>query len=181
MLRVWSKFKVVEMAEIITKADIIKTPQPNALTLPQNGLNVGNDLKEFKEFADTIKDILKEFNQLRGIMPTPTAQKPNNDFEGSSGVNPTINQTNEVRTMKQPIFLEVEEVKGLLKNLLVVQAEKLPSQIKEKKIDEIVGANFEKFEYNHMGLLTIDAERILNIISAQTTEVLNEIIKKKSG
>lgn len=158
------------MGEILTSKDLLPVAKATETATIQTGLNdLNTGLKDIQNLANTVDSILTKISQMRGNK-TNSQQFP----QGS----PTeIKSTNE-RVIEKVVYqmkpIDRTKLKALLSELLIVQANRLPTDIKDKKVSELIGENFKNFKYNFLDV-EISSDQLLELITVQMAESIDRI------
>lgn len=138
------------MATVIGAADLTRaaTPQAGALS----------ELQQMQRFAETIGEVIKNVMQIRSQMQPPASAQPQLGMKGS----PADVQSNTTTVERIPLKLDRDKLRAFLKDVLSVQAEKLPQELKDAKLGDVLGKNFESFTFLYSGVVRINADMILD-------------------
>lgn len=149
------------------------------------GKEVANMRTSVQEIQGIVKDIKDIFE-----MVVPMIQQRAGNQQGAQVINsqPGISSTPAPHVIQKEnvVYMEFDEekVKGVIRDLIVNQAQKLPDEIKNKKILEMTGEEFLKFKHEakKMGMsITFDAEGIIQLMSSQIIEVMKQCQKVKKS
>lgn len=165
------------MGELIT-AQALNPPTPAAVLpgAPLPTQSGGFDLRDIKEIvqvaADAIKNI-KEIKEMTSKMaPAPAPQSLGSQLEPV----PVSATVQPVRPVTMNARVDRARLRALLNDLVVVQAAKLPDDIKQKKLDELIGQNFVAFKYQYQGAINVDGGILLDIVTDQLANSIDGMI-----
>lgn len=123
----------------------------------------GNNLKELTDLAKVVENIIIKVVEIQSRRPQPIVT-------ASNGAPAT--------PMIQYVEKQIDEKKVIdgLRDLLVNTATKLPEDIQELKIKDLIGENFKTLKVKVMG---IDAtgENLLEIITSQLVQQMKSCYK----
>lgn len=152
------------MAEVITAKDLVIPAQAQA-----GGMM--NDIKDLNDFVKNISQVMQQMAQLKGQYQGIAGTKQETPVLTSHA--PNLPSTKEVYI---PMEIDQKKVKAMLYDLLTVQAPKLPPDIQEYKIKDIIGENWDKLKINIMGS-EINSSQLMEAISIQLTEQIKRCSK----
>jgi len=125
------------------------------------------NLKEIKEVLGIVKDILGAKQQ----------EAPPSKLHGS----PRAIQDNKNPIQKEvakPMQVDTGQLKIFFSDLLRVHATKLPANVQEMQVKDLIGDNFEQIKIKHLGM-TIDADTILDGIVDKGAKAINHMLIEK--
>lgn len=140
----------------------------------------------FKGALDTVKEIQKMRMETQNLINPQQAQNQTQGFTGQApALSPTQPSSMTPQTIEKIIYKEMEidkeKLKNFMRSLLVTEAGKLPEEIKEKKLSEITGENFNTLEVNvkKFGMnIKANGDQILDVIVDQMIKVLPQLKKE---
>lgn len=171
------------MGEIITGKDIapLITPQVGGMSPANSDIgNLVNDLKGLKELADTVDSILSKIVTMRGKGATKETQGFTGQAPAQAPAQIQSNSAPQVIEREKVIYkmrpINPAKIKQLLSELIFNEAPaKLPQEIKDKKVDEMIGENFKTFTFKYKDVIEINSEIILDTIAQELSKMLQQI------
>lgn len=177
------------MGELITASNLNPIPAaPPAIPgapLPQSGgFNI--NMSDIKEILSLVKDGIQNFKEIQAMRAQfqPAAQNLNQIGGTAAPIAPgapppTIVQ--EVKMIQTKMTVDRVKLKTLLSDLITNQANKLPNDIKERKISELIGENWNKFTYKHKGVINIDSNFIMETLVEQLGNAVDDMLIVKEA
>jgi len=199
MSYLWGGFTMVEGSNVIRSADLIPKAVPNASNIIQSapatpqGIDFGQIkgiMEMVKGALDTVKEIQSMRTQAQNLIQPQQAQT--DGFSGSTapaqapttgnGSTPALTPQVVEKIVYKEMKIDKEKLKTFMKALLVEEASKLPDDLKEKKLSEITGENFEKLnvQVKKFGMnINANGDQILEVIVDQMIKVLPEMVEEE--
>lgn len=181
---------MVEGSNVIRSSDLVRPTSPgNFITpAPASGGSPSIDMGQIRGLVDMVKGALetvKEIQKMRidAQKMTQPQQQETQGFTGQApAVSPTQPSSMTPQTIEKIIYKEMEidkeKLKTFLRSLLVTEAGKLPEDLREKKLSEITGENFETLEVHvkKYGMnIKANGDQILDVICDQMIKTLPQL------
>lgn len=184
------------MGTLVSKEDFLnvaKTVQgAGSVAEPNLGQEIAgfhSTMKEFQGMLGTVDGIIKNIMKLKGIQEgqqgglqgSPSqiqSSKPNPQIPPPTSQEEKIIPQQQITTSeerKEVPKLDSQRVYALLYDLIVVQAEKLPQEVKDKQLKEITGENFKTYTFMYKGIIPVGHDQILATITEQVVEAIHKI------
>lgn len=166
------------MGELIT-AKQLSPPAPVAIPagtpLPAMGGGGGGfDLKDIKDIVSSASELvknIKEISEMRQKMnPTP----PPVDLTERGIAAPPM----PTPPRAAPARVDRAKLRALLRDLIVNQAKKLPQDIQEMRVADLIGERFEAFTYRYKGVVSIDSATLLDTVSDKLADSIDGMFKE---
>lgn len=163
------------MGEVITATQISPpaVPVPVApgtpLPSPNNGFTI--DIKDIKEMLSLVSEGIKNFKeiaQMRNQQQVPITQ-------AVSGAEPVPISTQK----KVEYVIDRKKLKAFLSDVIINQARKIPEDIQNKKLSELIGENFQKFNYKFKGMVNINSEFLIDTLTEQVANQVDTMLEVK--
>lgn len=172
------------MGELITSQTLNPTPVQTIpagtpIQMPNSGFNI--DMKDIKEIFNLVNEGIKNFKEIQQMRQQFTnTMQPQQPQIANLGIDPEKPAPlNTVVKEAQPMKTKInrEKLKTLLNDIMTTQAQKLPTDIKEKQLKEFIGENWTNFTYKYAGVMTITSEDLLDTITRQLADQLETMLE----
>ena len=179
------------MAEVITGKDLQSAGTAITGATNSEGGGMANELKGIKELADTVDSILSKLTQMKGKYTggQQQSQKPaQQNFPQQTPYAPSTANTTQQQPKQEerivykdkPINIDKDKVKTMIHELIVNEApKKLPNDIQEKQISDMIGENFQNFKYNYKNIVTVGSDKILDVFAEQLVKMMENLQKEE--
>jgi len=127
------------------------------------------NLKEVKEILGIVKDIFGAKQQQQ--------EAPVSKLHGS----PRVIQDNKnliPHEVAKPMQVDTGQLKIFISDLISVHALKLPEDIKEMQVKDLIGDNFDDLKVKHMGI-SVSPEDLIDGIVDNSAKALNHMLIEK--
>lgn len=200
MSSLWGRSPMVEGSNVIRSADLIPKAVPNASNIIQSAPAPGpagidfNQIKGLMEMVKGALDTVKEIQSMRTqAQKLVQPQQPQTEgFSGShapaqapttgNGSTPALTPQVQEKIIYKEMKIDKVKLKTFMKSLLVEEANKLPEDLKEKKLSDITGENFDKLDLKikKMGMnINVNGDQILDVITDQMIKVLPSLVEEE--
>jgi hypothetical protein len=161
------------MAEIITSGDLEK-PLVGVNGQPTGEIKTAtNTIKELSELANTVNSIIDKIQTMR-MKNIPQQPPMPQVIQGNAGDMPSTKETTIEVIKAKPI--DRVQLRSFLYDLIMIQSDKLPLDVKEMKIKDLTGEGFAKFKYKYEALdMEITGDQILDVITNQMAQSIDKI------
>lgn len=151
--------------------------------------SLGGELDGLVKILDSANNLISKIVSLKGniVPPQPKEATTQMNLKGSpaqisSGIpkNPLSQQKKEKEVVNMNKKLSSERIKNFVWDLMINQTKKIPPEVLEMKIEDVVGENFKKFNFKYMRIMKINSTILVDIITKQLIKIIPEFYEYES-